>query len=153
MKYSVNMQIFSDDFIKTLASIRANELFTREFFETCTDSWYDDEFFRFKGEVTFNGKLLNPSDDVADKYMEWLQKYKDIYQDTYYTSEMAMMHYNCIINKLREISDDIKEGKKRYKAFECDSEIITKLKSVGNYFVDKYNEELAIYKNTHKDAK
>ena len=60
----------SDDFLKTLAELRAKELFTREFFETCTDSWYGDEFFRLKGEVTYNGKLLKPSDDDAYKYMD-----------------------------------------------------------------------------------
>ena len=143
----------SDDFIKTCAEIRAKELFTREFFETCTDSWYGDEFFRFKGEVTFNGKLLKPSDNDAYKYMGWMQEYKNIYQDNYFAQENAMMQYEVIINKLHKVLDDIDEGNKRYKAFECDPEIIAKLKFVGNYFVDKYNSEYAIYKSTHKDAK
>jgi hypothetical protein len=143
----------SDDFLKTLAELRAKELFTREFFETCTDSWYGDEFFRFKGEVTFNGKLLKPSDNDAYKYMGWLQDYKNSYQDNYYATENAMGLYHAIIDYLHEIIDNIDEGKKRYKAFECDPEIIAKLKFVGNYFVDKYNSEYAIYKSTHKDAK
>ena len=143
----------SDDFLKTCAETRAKELFTKEFFETCTDSWYGDEFFRFKGEVTFNGKLLKPSDNDAYKYMGWLQDYKNSYQDNYYTTENAMMQYHSIINKLHEILDEIEEGKKRYKAFECDPDITLKLKQIGNYFVDKYNLEYDIYKNTHKDAK
>ena len=55
---------------------------------------------------------------------------------------------------LREIYErGIEEGKKRYKAFECDPDITLKLKQIGNYFVDKYNLEYDIYKSTHKDAK
>ena len=136
----------SDDFLKTLAELRAKELFTKEFFETCTDSWYGDEFFRLKGEVTYNGKLLKPSDDDAYKYMGWLQEYKDIYQDNFYTIENAMMQYECIINKLHEVLDYIDEGQKRYKAFNCTDDIINHLKSIGNYFVNKYNKEYKNYK-------
>lgn len=143
----------SDDFLKTLAELRAKELFTREFFETCTDSWYGDEFFRLKGEVTYNGKLLKPSDDDAYKYMGWLQEYKNIYQDNYFAQENAMCQYNGIINKMHDILDNIDEGKKRYQVFECDPEIITKLKDIGNYFVNLYNKEYKTYKKNHKDAK
>ena len=135
----------SDDFLKTLAELRAKELFTKEFFETCTDSWYGDEFFRFKGEVTYNGKLLKPSDDDAYKYMGWLQEYKNIYQDNFYTTENALMQYECIINKLHEVLDYIDEGKKRYKGFDCTEDIVSHLKSIGNYFVNKYNAILPEY--------
>ena len=140
----------SDDFLKTLAELRAKELFTREFFETCTDSWYGDEFFRLKGEVTYNGKLLKPSDDDAYKYMGWLQEYKDIYQDNYYTLENAMMQYEGIINKLHEVLADIDEGQKRYKGFNCTDDIINHLKSIGNYFVNKYNKDYKTYKENNK---
>ena len=141
----------SDDFLKTCAEIRAKELFTTKFFETCTDSWYGDEFFRFKGEVTFNGKLLKPSDNDAYKYMGWLQEYKDIYQDNYYTLENAMMQYEGIINKLHEVLDDINEGQKRYKGFSCTDDIINHLKSIGNYFVNKYNKDYKTYKENNKN--
>ena len=145
------MRKYSDDFLQTLAEIRAKELFTREFFETCTDAWYGDEFTRIKHEVTFNKKLLKPNNDDAYKYMGWLQDYKDKYEDNYFASENAMYKYKGIIDKLHEIIDDIEEGNKRYRAFECDPEITDKLKVIGNYFVDKYNKEFAIYKNTHKN--
>ena len=92
----------SQDFLETLAEHRAKELFTREFFETCTDSWYGDEFFRLKDKVTFNGKLLQPSDDDVDIYMGILQKYKNIYQDNYFAKENAMYQYDEIINKLSD---------------------------------------------------
>jgi hypothetical protein len=143
------MRKYSDDFLQTLAEIRAKELFTREFFETCTDSWYGDEFTRIKHEVTFNNKLLKPNNDDAYKYMGWLQDY----EDNYFASENAMCQYKGIIDKLHKIIDDIEEGNKRYRAFECSPEITAKLKVIGNYFVDKYNKEFAIYNSTHKDAK
>ena len=101
----------SNDFLKTLAELRAKELFTKEFFETCTDSWYGDEFFRLKGEVTYNG----------------------------------------IINKLHEVLDDIDEGQKRYKRFSCTDDIINHLKSIGNYFVNKYNRDYKTYKENNKN--
>ena len=118
----------SDDFLKTCAETRAKELVTKEFFETCTDSWYGEEFFRFKGEVTFNGKLLKPSDNDAYKYMGWLQDYKNSYQDNYYATENAMGLYHAIIDYLHEIIDNIDEGKKRYKEFSCTDDIINNLK-------------------------
>ena len=130
----------SQDFLETLAEHRAKELFTREFFETCTVSWYGDEFFRLKDKVTFNGKLLQPSDDDVDIYMGILQKYKNIYQDNYFAKENAMYQYDGIINKIHDILADIDEGNKCYKAFYCDPEIVTKLKDIGNYFVNLYNK-------------
>lgn len=36
------------EFIKKLAEIRAQEIFTPEYFEKVTDSWYLDEKFRFE---------------------------------------------------------------------------------------------------------
>ena len=156
MIYLLNLLIgnmkhtLSDDFLKTLAENRAKELFTKEFFETCTDSWYGDEFFEFKAKkVGIKSRKL--TDDEAYKYMGWLQEYKNIYQDNYYATENAMGLYHAIIDYLHEIIDNIEEGKKRYKAFECDQEITAKLKFVGNYFVDKYNSEYVIYKKTHKE--
>ena len=59
--------------------------------------------------------------------------------------------YDVRLVKVKE--NEIEEGKKRYKAFECDPDITLKLKQIGNYFVDKYNLEYDIYKSTHKDAK
>ena len=145
------MRKLSNDFIETVASTRAKELFTKEFFETCTDSWYGDEYARFKHMITFGGKLIKPSNDDAFQYMGYMQKYKDIYEDNYYTLENAMMQYNCIIDKLHEVIDDIKEGNERYKAFKCDNEIIEKIKDVGNYFVNLYNKDYKNYKKEHKD--
>lgn len=141
----------SNDFIITLADLRAKELFTKEFFETCTDSWYGDEFFKFKAKkVGVKGR--KPTDEETYTYMSRLVELKEVYNDNYFAYENAMYQYNGIINKMHEIIDDIDEGNKRYKEFECDLEIITKLKEIGNYFVNLYNKEYKIYKKNHKDV-
>ena len=74
-------------------------------------------------------------------------KLKDEYYDNLFSSANAMGYYAPIINKLRDIIDIIDEGKEKSKAFECTPDITMKLKQIGNYFVDKYNEELEIDNN------
>lgn len=134
----------SDEFIKSLAEIRAKELFTREFFETCTDSWYGDEVFRFK-DFKVGKESRKPTEKEVDKYMGWLQKLKDIYQDNFYDIENVVSAYGYIIDKLRNVLNGIEECKKRYKKFECSDDITLKLKQIGNYFVELYNTELPVY--------
>lgn len=140
----------TDEFIKSLAKTRAEELFTKEFFETATDSWYLDEMFRFES-MQLPVSLETPTEEEADKYMSWMHEYKNIYEDNYYTSENALFSYQSLINKLHEVIDEIEESKKRYKAFECSPEITLKIKQVGNYFVELYNQEYQVYKSKHKD--
>lgn len=139
----------TDKFIKQIAELRAKELFTKEFFETCADSWYGDEFFEFKAKEV-GMKRRNPTDDEAYKYMGYLQKLKDKYYDEFFTSENAFTQYSVIINKIQDILDLIEEGNNKYKAFECGPDITLKIKQVGNYFVDKYNEEYNIIKKKQK---
>jgi len=136
----------SDSFIKHIAESRAKELFTKEFFETATDSWYDDEFNRFEGFEVGPG-FRKPFKNEADIYMSYLSQFKDEYYDNLFSSENAMGYYAPIINKLRDIVDIIEEAKTKSKAFECTPDITLKLKQIGNYFVDKYNEELEIDNN------
>lgn len=136
----------SDSFIKHIAESRAKELFTKEFFENCTDSWYFDEMDRFEAcEVT--SSFRKPFKKEVDTYMSYLSKFKDEYYDNLFSSENAMGFYAPIINNLRDIVNIIDEAKEKSKAFECPSDITLKIKQIGNYFVDKYNEELKIDNN------
>ena len=136
----------SESFIKHIAETRAKEIFTKEFFETVTDSWYFDEMDRFEvSEVT--SSFRKPFKKEVDTYMSYLSKFKDEYYDNLFSSENAMGFYAPIINKLRDIVNIIDEAKEKSKAFECPSDITLKLKQIGNYFVDKYNEELKIDNN------
>jgi len=136
----------SDSFIKHIAESRAKELFTKEFFETVTDSWYFDEMDRFEAcEVT--SSFRKPFKEEVDIYMSYLSKFKDEYYDNLFSSENAIGFYAPIINRLHEIIDIIEEGKEKSKAFKCTPDIIMKLEQIGNYFVDNYNEELEIDNN------
>jgi len=130
----------SDNFIKQIAELRAKELFTKEFFETCTDSWYFDEMDRFEScEVT--GSFRKPFKNEVDTYMSYISQLKDEYYDNLFSSENAMGYYAPIINRLHDIINIIDEAKEKSKAFECPSDITLKIKQIGNYFVDKYNKE------------
>ena len=140
----------SDKFIKDLAERRAKVLFTKEFFLTCTDSWYGDEELEFEShEVGINGR--HPSPDEVDVYMDCMQKLKNEYQDKFYSVENAVCGYSSIINALRDVVENIEEFKKKYKDFECPDEMTLKLKQVGNYFVDAHNELLPLYNDRVKD--
>ena len=133
----------SDSFIKHIAEIRAKELFTKEFFETATDSWYGDELNRFEG-FEVGPMARKPYIEETNKYMSYLSQLKYEYYDNLFSSENAIGYYSPIINKLREIIDIIEEAKDKSKAFECSDDITLKIKQIGNYFVDKYNEELCV---------
>ena len=131
----------TNKYLKELAELRAKELFTKEFFETCTDSWYYDEFFEFKSKEV-GPKKRKPTDNAAYKYMGYLQNLKDEYYDNLYSSEHAMEYYGDIISKFREIINTINVGKDKSKKFECTDDIYDNIRSIGNYFVYKYNSEL-----------
>ena len=144
--------MMSDKFIKAIAERRAEKLFTKEFFRTCTDSWYLDEQFEFEGhEVGVNGR--HPSPEESDKYMGYMIKLKDKYQDDFFSTENAVCAYSGIIDRLRDIIESIDEFNTKYKEFECTDGIIKNIKNIGNYFVYKYNELLPIYNKKVKDSK
>lgn len=140
------MRQLSDSFIKHIAESRAKELFTKEFFENCTDSWYFDEMGRFEDFEVGQG-FRKPFKKEVDTYMSYLSQFKDEHYDNLFSSENSMGFYAPIINKLRDIISIIDEAKEKSKAFECPSDITLKIKQIGNYFVDKYNEELEINNN------
>lgn len=143
--------MMSDKFIKAIAEKRAEKLFTKEFFKTCTDSWYLDEQFEFEGhEVGINGR--HPSPEESDKYMGYMVKLKDKYQDDFFSTENTVCAYSTIIDELRDVIDYIEKCKEKYKDFECPADITLKLKQVGNYFVNIYNELLPIYNDRVRNA-
>lgn len=129
----------SDEFIKKIAELRAKELFTKEFFETCTDSWYGDERTEFEANHRVGVKQRKPTEDEVYKYMGYLQKLKDEYCDNIFGPSNALGSYAAIIHYFREIVDYIEKECPKYKRFECDPEILKQIKEIGNYFVNKYN--------------
>ena len=129
-------------FIETLAELRAEELFTKEFFETCTDSWYGDELNRFMYYTKIGKESREPTEEEIDAYMSFLCDFKDVYYDDLFTIENMLGYYAPIINKLREVVNIIDEAKNKSKAFECTDDVLNHLRSIGNYFVNKYNSNL-----------
>ena len=74
--------------------------------------------------------------------MSFLCDFKDEYYDNLFTIENVLGYYGAIINRLHEVVDIIDEAKNKSKAFECTDDIYNHLKSIGNYFVNKYNSNL-----------
>ena len=131
-----------NNFITCIAKTRAEKIFNKNFFITCTDSWYDDEKAFFEENIKAIDCIDNElMDKYIDTYMNALCYYKNIYQDKYFSKENALCSYNIIINNLRDAINTINESYK-YKEFVCDTEIIKKIKEIGNYFVKLNNDKL-----------
>lgn len=127
------------EFILSLAQKRAEELFTPEFFQRVTDSWYLDEKFRFECS---QHELENsyPSKYEADIYMKYLDDLFIEYEDKFYPYGLAQNCYGECINNFRNIFELIDYGNKTYSQFNIDEDTIKKLKELANIFVYKHNE-------------
>ena len=126
--------LMNKEFILQLAQKRAEELFTPEFFQHVTDSWYLDEKFRFELENS------HPTKDEADIYMKYLDDLFIEYEDKFYPYGLAQNCYGECINHFRNIFELIDYGNKTYSQFNIDEYTIKKLKELANVFVYKHNE-------------
>lgn len=70
----------TEAFIKKLAEARASEIFTGEYFQTVTDSWYFDEKFRFE-QLQVAPDWNNPTKKEANIYMNYLDELLDLYKE------------------------------------------------------------------------
>ena len=64
------------EFILKLAKKRAEDIFTKEYYQSVTDSWYLDELFRFEG-MQIGLELRSPNEKEKDIYMAELSKLFD----------------------------------------------------------------------------
>lgn len=128
----------TEEFIKKLAEHRAKEIFTPEYFERVTDSWYFDEKFAFKGKKV-GVESRKPSDKEADLYMKYLDELFYNYKDQFYGGPLAQDAYGKCIESIDKILKVIEYGNKNYHLFEIDEETIQKIKDIGNIFVNKHN--------------
>lgn len=126
------------EFIKKLAEIRAQEIFTPEYFEKVTDSWYLDEKFRFE-ELQVPPDWNGPSRQEADLYMKYLDELFDSYRDKFYGGPLAQDAYGKCIDYVDRILKVIEYGNNKYHLFEIDDNTIRKIKDIGNIFVNKHN--------------
>lgn len=131
--------MLSEEFIKKLAQARAEELFTREYYQHVTDSWYLDEKFRFEG-MKVGKESRKPTEEEKDIYMDFLSKYFESYKDKFYSCELAQDCYGQCIDEFREIFKIIEYGNQNYSKFEIDEQTIRNLKDIANIFVRKHNE-------------
>ena len=127
------------EFILKLAQKRAEELFTTEFFQHATDSWYFDEKLRFEhSQVDLENTY--PTKDEVDIYMKYLDDLFIEYEDMLYSYELAQNCYGKCINHFMNIFKLIDYGNKTYSQFNIDEDTIKKLKELANIFVYKHNE-------------
>lgn len=128
----------SNEFIKHLAELRAKEIFTPEYFQHVTDSWYLDEKFKFKDhQVGIEGR--KPTEKETDIYMKYLDELFDSYKDQFYGGPLAQDAYGKCIDHIDKILKVIEYGNTKYHLFEIDEETIQKIKDIGNIFVNKHN--------------
>lgn len=127
------------EFILKLEQKRAEELFTPEFFQHVTDSWYLDEKFRFEGlEIGLCAR--HPTKDESDIYMKYLDNLFREYEDKFYPDALAQNCYGNCIDHFKKIFEFIDYGNKIYSRFNIDEDTIQKLKDLANIFVYKHNE-------------
>ena len=128
----------SETFIQKLAEARAEEIFTKEYYQHVTDSWYFDEKFLFEDlKVVTKGR--KPTKNEADVYMSYLCDLFEKYRDKWYGDVLAQDYYGKCIGFFRQILDTIEIGNETYSQFNVDTETINKIKDIGNIFVEKHN--------------
>lgn len=128
----------SEEFIKKLAELRAQEIFTAEYFQTVTDSWYLDEKFRFE-QMQVGPNWNNPTKKEADIYMKYLDDLFDSYKDKFYSGPLAQDAYGRCIDYIDKILKVIEYGNTKYIEFNIDEDTIKEIKRIGNIFVNKHN--------------
>ena len=127
------------EFILKLAQKRAEQLFTTDFFQHVTDSWYFDEKLRFEhSRVDLENRY--PTKDEVDIYMKYLDNLFIEYEDKFYPYGLAQNCYCECINNFKNIFELIDYGNKTYSKFNIDEATIKKLKELANIFVYKHNE-------------
>lgn len=127
------------EFIMKLAKKRAEEIFTKEYYQSVTDSWYLDELFRFEG-MRIGLELRTPNEKEKDIYMAELSKLFDLYKEKFYSDELAQDTYGQVIDHFNMIFKIIQFGNEHYSKFNIDKKTIKKLKKLANIFVYKHNE-------------
>lgn len=131
--------MLSEGFIKKLAESRAADVFTSEFYQHVTDSWYLDEKFRFE-DLQVEPEGRKPTKKEADIYMGYLADLFEKYRDKWYGDVLAQDYYAKCIDFFHQIFDTIEIGNKTYSQFNIDEDTIKKLKDIANVFVTKHNE-------------
>ena len=124
------------EFLHKVAEHRANEIFTPEYFEKATDSWYYDEKDYFES-LKCGVKQTKPSEEDTEIYMDKLYELFYKKEDEYFGNDNAKWSYKGCLNATNQLLELIEKDSERYKKFEVDEEIINKLSDVRNFFKEK----------------
>ena len=129
----------TESFIKKLAQLRADEIFTAEYYQKVTDSWYLDEKFRFE-DLKIGQKNRKPYEKEVDIYMKHLNSFFQEYKDKFYGDALAQNAYGECIDYFRKILNIVNMANEKLHQFNIDEDTIKEIKRIGNIFVDKHNE-------------
>jgi hypothetical protein len=128
-----------ESFIQKLAEARASEIFTKDYFQHATDSWYFDELNEFKSKK-YGIEGRKPTKQELEWYGDAISDLFDEYKEKFYANELAQDCYGKCIDNFSKIFKYIEYGNKYYSQFDIDEETIKKLKDIANIFVTKHNE-------------
>ena len=127
------------EFVQKLAKLRADEIFTPEYFQHVTDSWYFDELHEFKSKK-YGVDGRRPTKQEKEWYGDAISDLFDEYKEKFYAGELAQDCYGKCIDCFSKIFKYIEYGNKNYSKFNIDEETVQKLKDLANIFVYKHNE-------------
>lgn len=127
------------EFVYKLAKLRAEEIFTPEYFQHVTDSWYFDELTEFRSKK-YGVEGRHPTKQEREWYGDAISDLFDEYKEKFYAGELAQDCYGKCIDNFSKIFKYIEYGNKYYSKFDIDEETIKKLKDIANIFVYKHNE-------------
>lgn len=127
------------EFVYKLAKLRAKEIFTKEYFQHVTDSWYFDELAEFKSKK-YGIEGCKPTKQEKEWYGDAISDLFEKYKDKWYGDILAQDYYAKCIGFFHQIFDTIEIGNEKYSQFNIDEETIQKLKDLANIFVYKHNE-------------
>lgn len=127
------------EFVYKLAKLRADEIFTPEYYQRVTDSWYYDELDEFNSKK-YGVEGRQPTKQEREWYGDAISDLFDEYKEKFYAGELAQDCYRKCIDNFSKIFKYIEYGNQHYSKFDIDEETIKKLKDLANIFVYKHNE-------------
>lgn len=125
------------EFLHKVAEHRANKIFTKEYFEKATDSWYHDELFHFQS-LKCGVKQTPPTEEDTEIYMDKLYELFYKKEDEHFGTDNAKWSYKGCMNSTNQLLELIEKDMERYSKFEVDKEIVDKLVEVRDFFKAKF---------------
>lgn len=126
----------TQQFIEKLAEARAKELFTKQFYVNCSDSWYYDEWFEFE-EKKIGVEARKPTQEEVEIYMAKLNRLFDDYEDIHFGEKYVKIAYKDYARNISNLLEEIEVDKIRYSKLSIDEDIMKKLVEIKEYFEAK----------------